>query len=137
MLRNFILSNFFLIKWSIILSILINSYEQVSLNMTKNFDGILTHEKLIEWGYSQSTTIMDLRYKRIRSIEENTFQEFKKLQQLILSYNELEGISEEYFTGLISLKTLDLGYNSIETIKENSFKSLKNLEFIEMRNNNL
>ena len=110
----------------ILFAILIQSL--LSLPINKEFDGILTHDKLIEWGFSPTDSIViNIANRDIQSIEDETFKEFTILEQLYLSSNELTSINSKMFEGLQKLKILDLRRNMIESANWDTFKNLVNL----------
>ncbi len=111
-----------------LLAILIQSL--LCLPINKEFDGILTHDKLIEWGFSPTDSIViNIANRDIKSIEDETFKEFTILEQLYLSSNELTSINSKTFEGLSKLKILDLRKNMIESTNWDTFKNFVEMEY--------
>ncbi|ESO94459.1 hypothetical protein LOTGIDRAFT_161151 [Lottia gigantea] len=81
------------------------------------------------------TTILDLRFNKIKSIPNGTFRSLNRLTTLLLNNNEIQELGEHSFTGLNEIKYIYLYKNKIKTIRENTFKSTKKLEQLYLHNN--
>ncbi|XP_078456569.1 peroxidasin homolog [Lampetra planeri] len=74
------------------------------------------------------TTILDLRFNRIRELPVGTFRGLKDLTTLLLNNNELRRIPRKVFDELENLRYLYLYKNEIQSIERQAFKGLKSLE---------
>ena len=109
------------------------------INGEKQFksDGILTFEKLINWGYDVFSTRMSLSFASITSIPDGVFEKFPRLEYLSINGNDISRINSNMFKGLSKLKNLVLEFNSIKSIENDSFVDLVNLELLSLNNNEL
>ena len=96
---------------------------------TTEFDGVLTSNVLLDWGFNATTTIMRIDRRQISSILPETFNLFTNLISLDLSNNLLEEVKDNWFIGLSRLTTLDLTSNSIL----NLFKFNKSTKFVSLQ----
>ncbi|XP_074062925.1 putative oxidoreductase PXDNL isoform X5 [Macrotis lagotis] len=76
----------------------------------------------------QQTTVLDLRFNRIREIPTGSFKKLKNLNTLLLNNNQIRKISRNAFEGLENLLYLYLYKNEIHTIDAQAFKGLISLE---------
>lgn len=76
----------------------------------------------------EDTTILDLRFNKIKAIPANTFKNLKKLNTLLLNNNHITKLENDAFNGLPELKYLYLYKNRIRLIETNAFKGLHKLE---------
>ncbi|XP_036622985.1 peroxidasin-like protein [Trichosurus vulpecula] len=76
----------------------------------------------------QQTTVLDLRFNRIREIPSGSFKKLKNLNTLLLNNNQIRKISRNAFEGLENLLYLYLYKNEIHTIDAQAFKGLISLE---------
>ncbi|XP_060054488.1 probable oxidoreductase PXDNL isoform X2 [Erinaceus europaeus] len=76
----------------------------------------------------QQTTVLDLRFNRIREIPESAFKKLKNLNTLLLNNNQIRKISRNAFEGLENLLYLYLYKNEIRTLDKHTFKGLSSLE---------
>ncbi|KAH1176952.1 hypothetical protein KIL84_010654 [Mauremys mutica] len=76
----------------------------------------------------QQTSVLDLRFNRIREIPADTFKKLKHLNTLLLNNNQIKKISRNAFEGLEHLQYLYLYKNEIHTIDQHAFKGLGSLE---------
>ncbi|XP_074981330.1 putative oxidoreductase PXDNL isoform X3 [Caretta caretta] len=76
----------------------------------------------------QQTSVLDLRFNRIREIPAGTFKKLKHLNTLLLNNNQIQKISRNAFEGLENLQYLFLYKNEIHTIDQHTFKGLGSLE---------
>ncbi|XP_063819206.1 peroxidasin homolog [Pseudophryne corroboree] len=74
------------------------------------------------------TSILDLRFNRIREINLGALQKLTALNTLLLNNNQIRGISQRTFETLESLKQLYLYKNDIRSIHKNAFHGLRSLE---------
>ena len=56
-----------------------------SLGINKAFDGTLNFEVLLEWGFTTNVEDLNLQNNNIRTIEINTFKDFRNVTILLLS----------------------------------------------------
>lgn len=123
------------------------------------FDGILNRTVLNNWKIKNNSITVNLIDKQIKSIENETFKEFLKLQSLDLTSNLLisidsftfsqlykleklkiinnllENIDETAFDDLLSLNDLDLSFNQLNQLKSNLFQKTINMEILDLSNN--
>ncbi|XP_023374195.1 peroxidasin homolog [Otolemur garnettii] len=107
------------------------------------------------------TSILDLRFNRIREIQPGAFRRLRNLNTLLLNNNqikripsgafedlenlkylylyknEIQSIDREAFKGLASLEQLYLHFNQIETLDPESFQHLPKLERLFLHNNRI
>ncbi|XP_058033763.1 peroxidasin homolog isoform X3 [Ahaetulla prasina] len=107
------------------------------------------------------TTILDLRFNRIKEIQPGAFRRLKNLNTLLLNNNhikriptgafedlenlkylylyknEIQSIDRQAFKGLASLEQLYLHFNQIETLEPESFTHLPKLERLFLHNNRI
>jgi Leucine-rich repeat (LRR) protein len=103
----------------------------------EQFNGILTHDKLRQWNFNQSSTEIILTNRRIKFIELVAFEKFKNLKKLDLSNNEIEEIKLTSFRFLSNLNSLNLRYNKIKCIQDYAFNDLENLLNLNLANNRI
>ncbi|KAM4032969.1 peroxidasin homolog [Anomaloglossus baeobatrachus] len=83
------------------------------------------------------TTVLDLRFNRIREINFEVLEKLTNLQTLLLNNNEIRRISQRSFKALEGLKQLYLYKNEIRSIQRNTFDGLQSLEQLYLHFNNL
>ncbi|XP_066442244.1 peroxidasin homolog [Eleutherodactylus coqui] len=83
------------------------------------------------------TTILDMRFNRIREINSDVFQKLVNLHTLLLNNNQIRRISPRSFEGLEGLKHLYLYKNEIRSVQRNAFHGLRSLEQLYLHFNNL
>ncbi|XP_025778366.1 peroxidasin-like protein [Puma concolor] len=76
----------------------------------------------------QQTTVLDLRFNRIREIPGSAFKKLKNLNTLLLNNNQIRQISRNAFEGLENLLYLYLYKNEIHALDKQTFKGLRSLE---------
>ncbi|XP_072490423.1 peroxidasin homolog isoform X2 [Notamacropus eugenii] len=86
---------------------------------------------------SPQTSILDLRFNRIREIQPGTFKRLKNLNTLLLNNNQIKRIPSGSFEDLENLKYLYLHFNQIETLDPESFNHLPKLERLFLHNNRI
>ncbi|KAM6221084.1 peroxidasin homolog [Rhynchocyon petersi] len=108
-----------------------------------------------------TTSILDLRFNRIREIQPGAFRRLRNLNTLLLNNNhikripsgsfedlenlkylylyknEIQSIDRQAFKGLASLEQLYLHFNQIETLDPESFQHLPKLERLFLHNNRI
>ncbi|XP_070589034.1 peroxidasin homolog isoform X2 [Erythrolamprus reginae] len=83
------------------------------------------------------TTILDLRFNRIKEIQLGAFRRLKNLNTLLLNNNHIKRIPTGAFEDLENLKYLYLHFNQIETLEPESFTHLPKLERLFLHNNRI
>ncbi|XP_068119933.1 peroxidasin homolog isoform X2 [Hyperolius riggenbachi] len=83
------------------------------------------------------TTILDLRFNRIREINSDALQNLPNLHTLYLYKNEIGSIQKNAFHGLRSLEQLYLHFNHLETLDVETFSHLPKLERLFLHNNRI
>ena len=78
---------------------------------------------------------LDLRNKRLDSLEPGDFAGMSGLQTLRLNDNELKALPEDIFDGLSSLQELSLNDNEIRALPEDIFDGLSSLRSLNIRGN--
>ncbi|MGH0149173.1 UNVERIFIED_CONTAM: hypothetical protein FKN15_062838, partial [Acipenser sinensis] len=86
---------------------------------------------------SPQTTILDLRFNRIKDIQPGSFRRLKNLNTLLLNNNQIRRIPRGVFEDLENLKYLYLHFNQIETLEPESFTHLPKLERLRLDSNAL
>ncbi|XP_032877568.1 peroxidasin homolog isoform X1 [Amblyraja radiata] len=110
---------------------------------------------------SPQTTILDLRFNKIkdipvaafrrlkhlntlllnnnqiRRIPRGAFEDLENLKYLYLYKNEIQSLDRQAFKGLVSLEQLYLHFNQIESLEPASFSDLPKLERLFLHNNRL
>ncbi|XP_032897244.1 peroxidasin homolog [Amblyraja radiata] len=86
---------------------------------------------------SAQTTILDLRFNRIKEIRPAAFKRLRNLNTLLLNNNQIKGIPRRAFEELENLKYLYLYKNEIQTIQKQAFKGLVSLEQLYLHFNNI
>ncbi|XP_017715767.1 PREDICTED: peroxidasin homolog [Rhinopithecus bieti] len=74
------------------------------------------------------TSILDLRFNRIREIQPGAFRRLRNLNTLLLNNNQIKRIPSGAFEDLENLKYLYLYKNEIQSIDRQAFKGLASLE---------
>jgi len=74
------------------------------------------------------TSILDLRFNRIREIQPGAFRKLRNLNTLLLNNNQIKSIPSGAFEDLENLKYLYLYKNEIQSIDRQAFKGLAPLE---------
>ncbi len=107
-----------------------------SVNLIKSIN--LDRNQLQTWYPNYNTDIwIDLAYKRVTSISNDTFAGMNNLQRLWFFNNQLTSLDKFTFAGLKSLQEIDLGYNQITHLDEGSFGYLTNLQIIDLQGNSI
>uniref|UniRef100_A0A7N9CU35 Ig-like domain-containing protein n=1 Tax=Macaca fascicularis TaxID=9541 RepID=A0A7N9CU35_MACFA len=83
------------------------------------------------------TSILDLRFNRIREIQPGAFRRLRNLNTLLLNNNQIKRIPSGAFEDLENLKYLYLHFNLIETLDPESFQHLPKLERLFLHNNRI
>ncbi|XP_071524649.1 peroxidasin homolog isoform X1 [Panulirus ornatus] len=83
------------------------------------------------------TTILDLRFNKIRTIPPNHLKDLKGLHTLLLNNNHISRLQNGSFTGLESLRYLYLYKNRIRVIEKQVFQGLDKLEQLYLHFNDL
>ncbi|XP_077302328.1 peroxidasin [Arctopsyche grandis] len=86
---------------------------------------------------SPDTTILDLRFNKIRDIPPGAFSNLKHLTTLLLNNNHLTMLRANTFEGLFNLRYLYLYKNRIHHIDDDAFKGLKNLQQLYLHYNEI
>ncbi|XP_062584185.1 peroxidasin-like isoform X2 [Saccostrea cucullata] len=86
-------------------------------------------------GIPTSTTVLDLRFNRIRNIPKGTFRQYGKITTLLLNNNQIQRLEDGAFEGLSELKYLYLYKNQIKSIESQAFNGLENLQQIRLDSN--
>ncbi|XP_050402134.1 peroxidasin [Patella vulgata] len=81
------------------------------------------------------TTILDLRFNKIKSIPVGTFRNLNRLTTLLLNNNEIEKLEEGSFMGLNEVKYIYLYKNKIRNIGEKTFRDTPKIEQLYLHNN--
>ncbi|XP_021933009.1 peroxidasin isoform X5 [Zootermopsis nevadensis] len=74
------------------------------------------------------TTILDLRFNKIREIPANAFKNLKHLNTLLLNNNHIIRLQNGVFNGLKDLRYLYLHFNELVDIEPDTFSNLPSLE---------
>lgn len=82
------------------------------------------------------STIVDLSYNNLYSIDQSIVANLNTISSLILHHNHIYNLSNSKLNSS-SLKTLDLRSNRIEFIPLDTFVNLVNLEILDLKNNRL
>ena len=101
------------------------------------FDGELTRDVILEWGFNSDTQFMFLDNKGIKAIRNGTFQQFAKLLHLSLNSNKIEELYTETFKELINLNVLELQSNFIQYIAKDAFSNLQSLNTLYLQGNRI
>ncbi|XP_021933013.1 peroxidasin isoform X8 [Zootermopsis nevadensis] len=83
------------------------------------------------------TTILDLRFNKIREIPANAFKNLKHLNTLLLNNNHIIRLQNGVFNGLKDLRYLYLHFNELVDIEPDTFSNLPSLERLFLHNNKL
>ncbi|XP_023807204.1 peroxidasin homolog isoform X2 [Oryzias latipes] len=86
---------------------------------------------------SPLTTILDLRFNKIKDLQPASFSRLKNLNTLLLNNNQIRRISRGAFEDLENLKYLYLHFNNIESLEPESFSHLPKLERLFLHNNRI
>ncbi|XP_059907968.1 peroxidasin-like isoform X2 [Gadus macrocephalus] len=86
---------------------------------------------------SPQTTILDLRFNKIKDLQPGSFRRLKNLNTLLLNNNLIRGIPRGAFEDLENLKYLYLHFNNIESLEPESFTHLPKLERLFLHNNRI
>uniref|UniRef100_A0A674DMC5 Peroxidasin n=1 Tax=Salmo trutta TaxID=8032 RepID=A0A674DMC5_SALTR len=84
-----------------------------------------------------STTILDLRFNKIKDLQPGSFRRLKNLNTLLLNNNHVRRIPRGAFEDLENLKYLYLHFNNIESLEPESFTHLPKLERLFLHNNRI
>jgi hypothetical protein len=124
------MARFFLLTFFIIATFVKFAYSQ-------NFNGTLTTAVLNGWGFYSNATAVNIEKRGIIAIQDNTFNGFSNLKQLLMGNNKLSSIGVNTFSGLTNLETLDLVNNTVSSIGPNCFQNLGKLLVLDLTNNAL
>uniref|UniRef100_A0A8C1CWW3 Peroxidasin n=1 Tax=Cyprinus carpio carpio TaxID=630221 RepID=A0A8C1CWW3_CYPCA len=83
------------------------------------------------------TTILDLRFNKIKDLQPGSFRRLKNLNTLLLNNNHIRRIPRGAFEDLENLKYLYLHFNNIESLEPESFSHLPKLERLFLHNNRI
>ncbi|XP_064190296.1 peroxidasin isoform X1 [Anguilla rostrata] len=86
---------------------------------------------------SPQTTILDLRFNKIKDLLPGSFRRLKNLNTLLLNNNQIRRIPRSAFEDLENLKYLYLYKNEIQSIDRQAFKGLVSLEQLYLHFNNI
>ncbi|XP_028827112.1 peroxidasin [Denticeps clupeoides] len=86
---------------------------------------------------SPQTTILDLRFNKIKDLHPSSFRRLKNLNTLLLNNNHIRRIPRGAFEDLENLKYLYLYKNEIQSIDRQAFKGLVSLEQLYLHFNNI
>ncbi|KAK4877721.1 hypothetical protein RN001_010227 [Aquatica leii] len=86
---------------------------------------------------SLQTTLLDLRFNKIREIPLGKFKYHKHIKSLLLNNNLLTELRNGLFTGLVQLRHLYLYKNRIKHIEPDVFQGLLNLEHLYLHDNEI
>ncbi|KAJ8290607.1 hypothetical protein GJAV_G00015210 [Gymnothorax javanicus] len=86
---------------------------------------------------SSQTTILDLRFNKIKDLPPGSFRRLKNLNTLLLNNNQIRRIPRSAFEDLENLKYLYLYKNEIQSIDRQAFKGLVSLEQLYLHFNNI
>uniref|UniRef100_A0A8C5HXK5 Ig-like domain-containing protein n=1 Tax=Gouania willdenowi TaxID=441366 RepID=A0A8C5HXK5_GOUWI len=86
---------------------------------------------------SPQTTILDLRFNKIKDLQTGSFRRLKNLNTLLLNNNHIRRIPRGAFEDLENLKYLYLYKNEIQSIDRQAFKGLVSLEQLYLHFNNI
>lgn len=86
-------------------------------------------------GIPPTTTVLDLRFNRIRNIPRGTFRELRRISTLLLNNNQIQRLENGAFEGLSELRYLYLFKNQIKSIESQAFSNLRNLQQIRLDSN--
>uniref|UniRef100_A0A669BZZ4 Peroxidasin n=1 Tax=Oreochromis niloticus TaxID=8128 RepID=A0A669BZZ4_ORENI len=86
---------------------------------------------------SPQTTILDLRFNKIKDLQPGSFRRLKNLNTLLLNNNHIRRIPRGAFEDLENLKYLYLHFNNIESLEPESFTHLPKLERLFLHNNRI
>uniref|UniRef100_A0AAQ5Y2R0 Ig-like domain-containing protein n=1 Tax=Amphiprion ocellaris TaxID=80972 RepID=A0AAQ5Y2R0_AMPOC len=86
---------------------------------------------------SPQTTILDLRFNKIKDLQPGSFRRLKNLNTLLLNNNHIRRIPRGAFEDLENLKYLYLYKNEIQSIDRQAFKGLVSLEQLYLHFNNI
>ncbi|XP_017332074.1 peroxidasin [Ictalurus punctatus] len=83
------------------------------------------------------TTILDLRFNKIKDLQPGSFRRLRNLNTLLLNNNHIRRIPKGTFEDLENLKYLYLYKNEIQSIDQHAFKGLVSLEQLYLHFNNI
>ncbi|KAK3563805.1 hypothetical protein QTP86_034530, partial [Hemibagrus guttatus] len=86
---------------------------------------------------SPQTTILDLRFNKIKDLQPGSFRRLRNLNTLLLNNNHIRRIPKGTFEDLENLKYLYLYKNEIQSIDRQAFKGLVSLEQLYLHFNNI
>uniref|UniRef100_A0AAY4DN87 Peroxidase n=1 Tax=Denticeps clupeoides TaxID=299321 RepID=A0AAY4DN87_9TELE len=86
---------------------------------------------------SPQTTILDLRFNKIKDLHPSSFRRLKNLNTLLLNNNHIRRIPRGAFEDLENLKYLYLHFNNIESLEPEAFTHLPKLERLFLHNNRI
>ncbi|XP_026789759.3 peroxidasin [Pangasianodon hypophthalmus] len=86
---------------------------------------------------SPQTSILDLRFNKIKDLQPGSFRRLRNLNTLLLNNNHIRRIPKGAFEDLENLKYLYLYKNEIQSIDPQAFKGLVSLEQLYLHFNNI
>uniref|UniRef100_A0A8C4PY75 Ig-like domain-containing protein n=1 Tax=Eptatretus burgeri TaxID=7764 RepID=A0A8C4PY75_EPTBU len=86
---------------------------------------------------SAHSTVLDLRFNRIRNITPSSFRGLRQLTTLLLNNNEIKRVPWRTFQDLTRLRFLYLYKNDIHTIDRQAFYGLRSLEQLYLHFNHI
>ncbi|XP_062863313.1 peroxidasin homolog [Trichomycterus rosablanca] len=86
---------------------------------------------------SPQTTILDLRFNKVKELQPGSFRGLRNLNTLLLNNNHIKRIPRGAFEDLENLKYLYLYKNEIQSIDRQAFKGLVSLEQLYLHFNNI
>ncbi|CAN0028370.1 peroxidasin homolog isoform X1 [Lampetra fluviatilis] len=88
-------------------------------------------------GVAPQTTILDLRFNRVKEVPAGAFKRLKNLNTLLINNNQIKRIPRGAFEDLENLKYLYLYKNEISSIDRHAFNGLGSLEQLYMHFNQI
>ena len=87
--------------------------------------------------FTDDTTLLDLSYNFITSVENTPFLGLSRCKVLNLAHNAIATLDEASFSGVKQLNDLLLNHNHLETIKTLTFSELTNLLTLNISSNQI
>uniref|UniRef100_A0A914YJN3 Uncharacterized protein n=1 Tax=Panagrolaimus superbus TaxID=310955 RepID=A0A914YJN3_9BILA len=116
--------------------IIAENFTVKSAKFNNDYIQILRKRKILP-GREYSVQSLDFQHNWITEIENGTFDEFLKIETLILSNNRLTKIDENVLTETLgkTLTSLDFKENNFQQLSSKTFMYLKKLEFLGLSDN--
>lgn len=86
---------------------------------------------------SADTTVLDLRFNKIRTIPRGVFDGLVNLNTILLNNNEIERLEDGALDGLPQLRYLYLYKNNLVSLESDAFQNLPKLEQLFLQNNKI